>query len=143
MSIFRGCNLTCWLIFRRAGGAGGATLLGLALCHLARAQDPSAATAAPQPGWLEIIFFSGGPLGIGIMWLLLLLSITAAYLVFDHLLNLRRRQLIPAELGGRVHQLLHAGRLGEAQEIARQSATLLGFLLTHALSEIGAGLAAV
>ena len=81
----------------------------------------AAVAAAEPPNWLQIIFFSGGPLGIGIMWLLLALSITAAYLIFDHLLSLRQKELIPAELPPRIHQLLVGGRVAEAQELAAVS----------------------
>ncbi|MFO0914275.1 MAG: MotA/TolQ/ExbB proton channel family protein [Pirellulales bacterium] len=101
------------------------------------------AAAADSPNWLAIIFFSGGPLGIGIMWLLLALSITAAYLIFDHLLSLRQKELIPEELPPRIHQLLVGGRLADAQELARQSPSLLGKLLSPAIAEASSGWPAV
>ena len=47
-------------------------------------------TAKQAPGLLQIIF-SGGPIGIAIMLAIIATSLLAAYLVFDHLLSLRRK----------------------------------------------------
>ena len=70
-----------------------------------------AQSAADEPpaeqgnGFLQIIF-SGGPIGILIILLLLALSLTAAYLIFDHLINLRRKDIIPEGLGDQVRNSL-------------------------------------
>lgn len=79
---------------------------------------PSGPTGGIKPSqaaddtFFEIVF-SGGPLGVGIMIALILMSILAMYLVIDQWLTLRRKDLIPNELNENVRQLLSQGKLKE------------------------------
>ncbi len=98
-------------------------------------------TQAPQ-GFFEILF-SGGPVGVAIMLVLIGLSLTAAYLVFEQLLTLRRKELLPPELADSVRTLIQAGRVAEANQLCQQQPSLLSFLLAQALSEIEGGWSAV
>ncbi len=52
------------------------------------------AAAKASPSWLEIIF-SGGAIGVAIMLVLFGLSLAAVYLVFDQVMSLRRREIVP------------------------------------------------
>lgn len=94
-------------------------------------------------GIFHIIFLSGGPLGLIIMLLITALSITAAYLVFDHVITLRRKELIPEGLESEVRGHLAAGRLVEAQQVCQRSPSLLAFLLIHGIAEIEGGWPAI
>lgn len=121
----------------------------LAACSMplvAWAQGPgaaadSAAEAGPQ-GFFSIVF-AGGVVGIAIILLLLALSLTAAYLVFEHLMTIRRGELMPEGLSEQVRELLLAGRLGEADQACRQTPSLLSFVLLNGLSEVDGGWEAV
>jgi biopolymer transport protein ExbB len=106
-------------------------------------ESVSETPAETAPGWFEIIFLSGGPIGITIMMLLVALSITAAYLIFDQILSLRTKELMPEELEGKVRSLLAAGRLQEAHQVCRDSPSLLSFLLMHGMAEADGGWPAV
>lgn len=54
--------------------------------------------AAEAPSGFLAILFSGGIVGAIMILLLLALSMTAAYLIFDHLMTIRRKDLIPEGL---------------------------------------------
>lgn len=103
------------------------------------AQDPP---APKSPGFLEIVF-SGGPLGIAIMLVLIGLSMTAAYLVFEHLMTIRRADLIPDGLGEQVRQCLTNGDLAGAQAACNARPSFLSFVLLHGMSELEFGWTAV
>lgn len=99
--------------------------------------------AAPAPeGFLDIVL-SGGWVGLLIVLLLLALSITAAYLVIEHLLTIRRSELMPAGLGEEVRRLLSAGRTTEADEACRKRPSFLSFVLLNGIAEIDGGWPAV
>ena len=66
-----------------------------------------AASEAPS-GFLSILF-SGGIVGAVMILILLLLSLTAAYLIFDHLMTIRRKDLMPEGLSEQVRQCLLSG----------------------------------
>lgn len=123
------------------------TLAVLSLASVASAQAEStgepveAAEAAPD-GLLSIIF-AGGWVGFSIMMLLFALSMTAAYLVFEHIMTLRKGELIPEGLGERVRDLLLAGRVGEADQACREQPSFLSFVLLNGLAEIEGGWSAV
>lgn len=98
--------------------------------------EPSA--AANSAGWMEVVF-SGGPIGIAIVVLLIALSLISVYLVFDQILTLRRAELIPEGLGDEVRQGLIDGRVEEASEACRQKPSLLSFVLLNGISELPYG----
>ncbi len=89
-------------------------------------------------GFFEIIF-SGGIIGILIITLLLTLSILSAYLVIDHLLTVRRKDLMPDGLGERVRQSLMSGNVADAQTACRENPSFLSFVLMHGISELEFG----
>lgn len=121
------------------------------VCSAALAAEPDAATdaatgqaaAGHAPQGLFSIIFSGGPIGISIMLLLLALSLTAAYLGFEHLLTIRRGELLPAGLADEVRELLLAGRVVEADRACRDQPCLLSFVLLNGLAELDTGWTAV
>ncbi|GIW93386.1 MAG: hypothetical protein KatS3mg110_1427 [Pirellulaceae bacterium] len=138
-------------MFIRSPGFSGltvflGTLLWLAHQRLAAQNTDSATTATesarPPEGFFEILF-SGGPVGILIMLVLIGLSLTAAYLIFEQLLTLRRKDLLPQELADSVRSLVAAGRVAEADQLCRQQPSLLSFLLLQGLSEINGGWSAI
>ena len=62
--------------------------------------------AAPS-GFFDIVF-SGGIVGAAFILILLTLSLLAAYLIFDHLMTIRRKDLMPEGLSDQVRQALLA-----------------------------------
>ena len=59
---------------------------------------------APK-GFFDIVF-SGGIVGATFILVLLILSMFAAYLIFDHLMTIRRKDLMPEGLSDQVRQCL-------------------------------------
>jgi len=107
------------------------------------AADGAEAAGEAGPQGLFSIIFSGGPLGVSIMLLLLGLSLTAAYLGFEHLLTIRRNELMPEGFADQVRELLLAGRVVEADQVCRQQPCLLSFVLLNGLAELDTGWASV
>jgi biopolymer transport protein ExbB len=103
--------------------------------------SPTAAELPPE-GFFDIVF-SGGWVGVLIVLLLLALSITAVYLAIDHLLTIRRNEIMPEGLGDHVRQLLSTGHLTEADQACRSHPSFLSFVLLNGLAEIEGGWAAV
>ncbi len=97
---------------------------------------------APSDGLIDIVF-SGGWVGAMIMLLLLSLSVTAAYLVIDHLMTIRRGEIMPEGLSEHVRQLLLAGQVTEADQACRSKPSFLTFVLLNGLAEIESGWPAV
>lgn len=134
-----GQSISRW---RRLISGAAWVLSGLAATPaLAQSTEGESAPEA-QNGFFQILF-SGGPIGILIILLLLALSLTAAYLIFDHLINLRRKDIIPDGLGEQVRSSLQAGRVGEAEQACRDAPSLLSFVMLHGISELEFGWAAV
>lgn len=102
------------------------------------AAGADAAVAANSAGWFDVIF-SGGPIGVAIVALLIALSLISVYLVFDQILTLRRSELIPDGLGDEVRQLLLDSKTDEASEACRQKPSLLAFVLLNGISELPYG----
>lgn len=101
----------------------------------------SAKDQAPQ-GFFDIVF-AGGWTGFFIVILLLALSLTAAYLVFEHIMTLRASELMPEGLAPRVRELLSVDRLADAEEACRQQPSFLSFVLVSGLTEADGGWQAV
>lgn len=78
-----------------------------------------------------------------IMLVLIGLSLTAAYLVFEQIMTLRHQELIPPGLADRVQQLLAAGRVAEAEQQCRNQPSFLAFVLNAGLHEVDGGWPAV
>jgi biopolymer transport protein ExbB len=115
------------------------------LCSTAAAAEGMASDAAAEsaaPGLFSIAF-SGGPIGVAIMLFLLALSLTAAYLGFEHVLTIRRSELMPDGFADQIRELLLAGRVVEADQTCRQQPCLLAFVLLNGLAELETGWTAV
>lgn len=111
----------------------------------ATAKDAPTGDAAAQPpahrppqGFFEILF-SGGPIGIAIMLVLIGLSLTAAYLVFEQIMSLRKKELIPPDLSDDVRKLVAAGQLDQAVAHCREQPGFLSFVLVQGLKEAEGG----
>lgn len=109
----------------------------------------AAATASSAPGdakppdtFLRIVF-SGGPIGIAIMLVLILTSMTALYLIIEQAMLLRRSRILPPTLGSRVRQALEAGRRVDAEQACQAMPSFLAFILLQGLSELESGWEAV
>lgn len=132
--------------------AGAIFFCGQAICPLAtlaqqdtsQAESADATSAARRPpeGFFEILF-SGGPVGVAIMLALIGLSLTAVYLIFEQLLTLRRKDLLPEELAESVRGLISSGKIVEADQLCRQQPCLLSFLLIQGLAERTGGWPAI
>lgn len=118
-------------------------LATLCFAALVQAQDatPPPAESAPE-GFFSIVF-SGGWVGFLIVMVLFGLSLTAAYLVFEHIMTLRRAEIMPDDLGEQVRQLLAAGRVAEADQLCRSKPSFLSFVVLNGLAEIEGGWPAV
>lgn len=137
-----------WRWWGRVGWVAGAAVAAGWACRLA-AQPPSSGSAAegvtaeaPPPGFWEIVF-SGGSTGVAIMLLLIALSVAAVYLVIDHLLTIRRQEIMPEGLADQVRELLQAGRVAEADQSCRAHPSFLAFVLLNGLAEVDGGWEAV
>ena len=93
--------------------------------------------AAPD-GFLAILF-SGGWVGLLILLTLFALSLTAAYLVFEHLLTLRRKEIMPDGIGDGVQEALQSGQLAAAEKVCQDQPSFLSFVLLNGLSEVEGG----
>lgn len=96
------------------------------------------ASGSASPGWLEIIF-SGGVIGVAIMLVLLALSMAAVYLVFDQVMSLRRREIVPPTLGDLVRQSLLRGNAVEADAACRRMPSVLSYAMISGLAELDLG----
>lgn len=115
----------------------GLMAIGICLPVPLWAQTEEAAAPAP-PGFLEIVF-SGGVLGISIMLVLISLSLIAAYLIIEHLITIRRSDVLPPGLAETVRQSLNAGDLAAATQACNERPSLLSFVLLHGMSELEFG----
>lgn len=100
--------------------------------------DGPAGSAPATSGFLDIVF-SGGWVGILIVLILLALSISAAYLVFDQLMMLRRKEVIPFGLADEIRNMLSQGKVAEADDLCRQHPSPLTFVIVNGLSELDFG----
>ncbi len=78
-----------------------------------------------------------------IMMFLIALSVTAVYLMIDHLLTIRRSDIMPEGLSDHVRELLAAGQLAEADLACRAKPSFLSFVLIQGLAEVEGGWSAV
>ena len=99
-------------------------------------------SADPPQGFVEIIF-AGGVVGVLMILVLLALSLTTAYLVFDHLMTIRKSILIPDGLAESVRQALMASDVGAAREACQQQPSMMSFVLLQGIGELDFGWNAV
>ncbi|MHC4406487.1 MAG: MotA/TolQ/ExbB proton channel family protein [Planctomycetota bacterium] len=106
--------------------------------------DRAAAPHSPDKGpasdqsFFEILR-AGGVIGL----LILLLSIAAVALVIEHVMTIRASVLMPEGLPEEVHQLLAAGKVGQAGQRCRMQPSLLAHVLGAGLAEAEGGWPAV
>lgn len=129
----------------------------LLLCGVLLADSPAPAQTAPAPEAASLvdaperpasqathrtffqILFSGGPLGVAIMLVLIGLSLTAVYLAFDNFLLVRKREIIPAGLSDDVRRLLSEGKVADAATQCRDRPSFLATVILHGLAELDSG----
>jgi len=107
------------------------------------AQEGATADAPSNAAGPFEIIFSGGIFGLLIILLLLTLSLTAAYLVFEQLLTLRRSELMPDEFLDRIRQHVGKGELQAVDTLCREEPGFLSFVVQHGLAEADGGWAAI
>ncbi|GAA4431584.1 MotA/TolQ/ExbB proton channel family protein [Bremerella cremea] len=141
----------CLIVLLLGMLGSGSSLFPAAGPQVAAAQDagpadpvPEAAAAAPpqKTGIVQIIL-SGGIVGGLILIFLLALSMTAAYLVFEHAMTIRKTEIMPAELGDTVRDLLLAGKVQDAERTCRERPSFLSFVLLSGIAELDGGWSAV
>ena len=93
---------------------------------------------AETMGLLQILT-SGGSIGVAILLGLFGLSVAAAYLVFDQVMTLRRREVLPEGVSDVVRQALLTGRLAEADAGCRRNPSVLSVVLLAGLTELELG----
>src|SRR2546429_1409095 len=86
----------------------------------------------PKLTFFQIIF-SGGPLGIANMVVLIGLSITALALAADDLRIVRKANIIPDSLADQVRELVAAGEICQAPSAFKRRPSLFGAVLLHSL----------
>ncbi|MCH1440454.1 MAG: MotA/TolQ/ExbB proton channel family protein [Rubripirellula sp.] len=97
------------------------------------------AVANDSPTGFFGILLSGGLVGILILLVLAGLSITAAYLLFDQVMTLRRKEVLPDGISDTVRQALLTGRPAEADAACRRAPSVLSVVLLSGLSEFEFG----
>ena len=97
------------------------------------------AVANDSPTGFFGILLSGGLVGILILLVLAGLSITAAYLLFDQVMTLRRKEVLPDGISDTVRQALLTGRPAEADAACRRVPSVLSVVLLSGLSEFEFG----
>jgi len=98
------------------------------------ATQPEAVETAPS-GFLEIVF-AGGISSLLILIVLLGLSLTAAYLVFEQLMTLRRSEIMPDGLDDDVRDLIKAGQFRQAHELCGENRSFLSLVIRQGLVEV-------
>ena len=68
---------------------------------------------------------------------------TAAYLAFEHLMTIRRRDVVPEGLAEKVRDTLRKGNVSEARQMCQQKGGVLAVVLANGIDEIDAGWSAV
>jgi len=99
--------------------------------------EPAEQKRSPQ-GFFQILF-SGGPIGVIIMLVLIGLSLTAAYLVFENALSVRKSEIIPPGLSDQIRDLVAAGQYPQAVKVCRDKPCFLSFVLLYGLNEVDGG----
>ncbi len=128
----------------RSLGARSLAVVGLALslilvpAHACEAQNPADGIAAdtatensgqntpanrepetPPQSSLMTLLFGGGPLGIGIVSAILVLSVVSLYSIFDHALTITRRRIMPQSVLDELERLIAHGELRRATEFCQ------------------------
>ncbi len=97
--------------------------------------------AAPV-GWAEVIA-GGGPMGLVILAILAAMSVYSVYLVIDHWLSFRRREVLPSGLTKTVATAIAGGRIAEADAACRSAPSILSEVIGAGLMQAQYGYAEV
>lgn len=101
--------------------------------------EPAAAAGGMSSGGAQLslrdLVRAGGLIG----GIIMLLSVAMAALIFEHVLTIRRRALMPPGLAETVHGLLAARQAASAREACSQQPSFLSSVLEAGLMEIGLG----
>ena len=89
------------------------------------------------------IIFAGGAFGIAIMVSIIALSMTACYLVIDHLLTIRRQELVPETLQAELIEHFTRGQIAAAESACQARPSFLSFIMLQGLAERDGGWPAV
>ncbi|HEY0980617.1 MotA/TolQ/ExbB proton channel family protein [Schlesneria sp.] len=105
------------------------------------AEEPTAAVARPPVPTIDVrqMFADGGAIG----YIIVALSLAMLALIFEHLLTIRRRTLMPEGLSEDIQKLIAQGQIKVAEERSVASHSFLGYLLAAGLREIELGYSAV
>ena len=98
---------------------------------------------APSGLFDLLLFFCGGWVGFIIVLFIFVLSLTGAYLAFEHLMSVRQHQLMPEGLADKTRKLLVQGRIADAEAACRANPSFLAFVLLNGIAEIEGGWSAV
>ena len=119
-----------------------ATLLILLITAIPlQAQDAGAAPVRSAAPTIDIrqMFVDGGAIG----YIIVALSLVMLALIFEHMLTIRRRTLMPQGLADEIQRLVQQGQLKLAEERCIASSSFLGYLLAAGIKELELGYAAV
>jgi biopolymer transport protein ExbB len=105
---------------------------------LAQAAGSGPDVSESESGFIQIVF-SGGVVGLIILLVLFALSVTAAYLLFDQIMTLRRGEILPDGVSDAVRQSLLTGRVAEADAACRRAPSVLSVVLLSGLAELEFG----
>ncbi len=121
---------------------------------VALAQDDAGAAAAPAAeagggaadtatSWAQAFLWSEDPIGLAIIWILLLMSAISIGFSLKLFLTYRKSNLVPDDTAQQVEALLNEKRYREAIEYADADTSYLGRLISAALAEAAAGFGAM
>ena len=115
------------------------TFFSVGLCFANRAYAEGEAEATEASGGILSIIFAGGVVGAIMILILLGLSLTAAYLIFDQIMTIRRKDIMPPGLSETVRDLLKSGNVKDAKQACVDQPSLLSFVLMNGISELKYG----
>lgn len=116
----------------------GVALWGLALSHsVCRGDETAPAVEATGSSMLNLreLLAAGGAIG----YVIILMSFVMVALIVDHVLTIRRRNLMPPGLAEEVHRCLAERKAAEARQLCEQHPGFLSRVLRSGLDEIGLG----
>jgi biopolymer transport protein ExbB len=128
---------TLWTLL--ASGLAAQEPAAPALTPTSEPTAPVAPPAKKPPRSFFQIVFSGGPLGVANMVVLISLSLAALALAADNLMTIRRGQVIPPGLADDVRRLVSEGQIAAAQGECKSQPSLLAFVIARGLSELDGG----
>ena len=117
-------------------GSIAGLLISASACAAQEMETTEAGATSAGQGLLEIVF-AGGWVGFSIVLVLFALSLTAAFLVFEQIMLLRRTNLVPSELSAHVRELVAKRQIDEATATCRQHPSLLSAVVLSGLGEAG------